>query len=156
MAAVVARTGGPFNTPEDLVFFSQTDPLVTATPFLLWQPAAAVGGIAQATLSQQAMMSHFIGRCDRDGADAPTLLAFSTRTPLDLAFEGAFWSRILTEYVVSGLLSASLSDFPSFYLALVSRLGIIMPLGQARHTRPWARHTLHAPLRRMLCKPPLW
>ena len=76
------------------------------------------------TLSQQAMMSYFIGRCDRDGADAPTLLAFSTRTPLDLAFEGAFWSRILTEYVVSGLLSASFSDLPSFYLAL-SRLGII-------------------------------
>ena len=88
-AAVVARTtGGPVNTPEDLVFISQTDPLVTATPFLLWQPAAAVGRIAQVTLSQQAMMSHFIGRCDRDGADAPTLLAFSTRTPLDLAFEG--------------------------------------------------------------------
>jgi hypothetical protein len=99
-AAVVARTTGPpVNTPEHPVFFSQTDPLVMATPFLLWQPAAAAGGIAQVKLSQQTLMSHFIGRCDRDGTDAPTLLAFNTRSPLDLAFEGAFWSSILTEYV---------------------------------------------------------
>jgi hypothetical protein len=126
-AAVVARTtGGPVNTPEDPVFFSQTDPLVMATPFLLWQPAAAAGGIAQVKLSQQTLMSHFIGRCDRDGADAPTLLAFNTRSPLDLAFEGAFWSRILTEYVASGLLSASFSDLPSFCLAL-SQLGVNTP-----------------------------
>ena len=35
-AAVVARTtGGPVNTPEDPVFFSQADPLVMATPFLV-------------------------------------------------------------------------------------------------------------------------
>ena len=101
-AAVVARTAnGPINTPEDHVLFSQADPLVVATPFLLWQPAAAVGGAAQVRLSQQELMAHFIGRCDRDGADAPTLLAFNTRTPLDLAFEGSFWSRILTEYVAT-------------------------------------------------------
>ena len=70
-------------------------------------------------LSQQSMMAHFIGRYDRDATDAPTLLAFNTRTPLDLAFEGAFWSRILTEYIASGLLSASFTDLPSFYLALM-------------------------------------
>jgi hypothetical protein len=98
-AAVVARTtGGPVNTPEHPVFFSQTDPLVMA-PFLLSHPSPAAGGIAQVKLSQQTLMSHFIGRCDRDGTDAPTLLAFNTRSPLDLAFEGAFWSSILTEYV---------------------------------------------------------
>ena len=63
-------------------------------------------------------MGHFIARCDRDTTDAPTILAFGTRTPLDLALEGACWSRILTEYVTSGLLAASFSDVPSFYLAL--------------------------------------
>ena len=126
-AAIVARTtGGPVNTSEDPVFFSQADPLVMATPFLLWRPAAAMGGIAQVQLSQQELMAHFIGRCDRDGADAPTLLAFNTRSPLVLAFEGAFWSRILTEYVASGLLSMSFSDLPSFCDAL-SRLVIGTP-----------------------------
>ena len=82
--AVTARTtAGPVTTSEDLVSFSQNDPLVTATPFLCWQPAAAIGGAPQMALSQQSLMGHFIARCDRDTTDAPTILAFGTRTPLD-------------------------------------------------------------------------
>ena len=132
MAATInARTAvGPVTTPEDLVSFSQTDQLVMATPFLLWQPAAAIAGVAQVALSQQAMMTHFISRCDRDAADAATLIAFHTHTVLNLAFEGAFWSRILTEYVASGLLTAHFDDLPSFYLAL-AQLTIATPANLA-------------------------
>jgi hypothetical protein len=128
MAAIVnARTAvGPVTTSEDLVFFSQADQLVMATPFLLWQPAAAVGGVAQVSLPQQALIAHFIGRCDRDAADAATLAVFNTHTPLDIGFEGAFWSRVLSEYVASGLLAATFSDLPSFHLAM-AKLTITSP-----------------------------
>ena len=80
MAAIVnARSAvGPVTTSEDLVFFSQADQLVVATPFLLWQPAAAVGGVAQVSLPQHALMAHFIGRCDQDAADAATLAAVTS------------------------------------------------------------------------------
>eukprot|EP00310_Coccolithus_braarudii_P010478 CAMPEP_0183362962 /NCGR_PEP_ID=MMETSP0164_2-20130417/72579_1 /TAXON_ID=221442 /ORGANISM="Coccolithus pelagicus ssp braarudi, Strain PLY182g" /LENGTH=148 /DNA_ID=CAMNT_0025537959 /DNA_START=166 /DNA_END=610 /DNA_ORIENTATION=- len=75
--AVVARTAvGPITTAEDLVTFLQNDLLVLATPFLLWQPAPAVGGVAQVGLPQQAMLGHFVGLCDRDLADPPTILSF--------------------------------------------------------------------------------
>jgi hypothetical protein len=130
-AAITARTtAGPVTSPEDLVSFSQNDSLVTATPFLCWQPAAAIGGVAQVALSQQSLMGHFIARCDRDTTDAPTLLAFNTRNALDFALEGTCWSRILTEYVASGLLATSFTDLPSFYLAL-AQLAIGTPTNLA-------------------------
>jgi hypothetical protein len=130
-AAITARTAaGPVTSPEDLVSFSQNDSLVTATPFLCWQPAAAIGGVAQVALSQQSLMGHFIALCDRDTTDAPTLLAFNTRNALDFALEGTCWSRILTEYVASGLLAASFTDLPSFYLAL-AQLAIGTPTNLA-------------------------
>ena len=142
---------GPVTTPEDLVSFSQTDQLVMATPFLLWQPAAAIAGVAQVALSQQAMMAHFINCCDRDAADAATLIAFNTLTALNLAFEGAFGSRILTECVASGLLAADFSDLPLFHLAM-AKLTITTPAADlvilALDT---SAGTPHAPLARSAC-----
>ena len=85
------------------VIFEATEPLVLQLAFLPWVPIPAAGGApARKSLTHFQMLSLFIGRCTlEDSLPARTL--FGGVSTLTLALTGAFWTRLLTEYIASGL-----------------------------------------------------
>lgn len=80
-------------------------PLVNCTAFLDWAPApAGAGGVARVQLSYWQTLKVFGARCS--ASRSPTDLAASRRVhPLNICLTGGFWTRVLNEYVASGLLA---------------------------------------------------
>ncbi|KAL3922128.1 MAG: hypothetical protein SGPRY_004674, partial [Prymnesium sp.] len=95
----------PAGTRSASLMVPANHPLVLATPFLGWDSAPPdVGGAAQVSLATWQMLTAFGGRLctSKLPADLPaSLVAY----PLNLCFSGAAWTRILNEYLASGLLN---------------------------------------------------
>jgi len=101
---VVVTVGAP-PSPRCLAFLATQDPLVQRTRFLPWTDHAAVGGAAAtSSISSYVLLRHFAVRCSIGGLPAD-LAAANAHSVLTGALTGAAWSRILTEYVASGLLT---------------------------------------------------
>ena len=85
------------------VIFEATEPFVLQLAFLPWLHIPAAGAApARKSLSHFQMLSLFISRCTlEDSLLARTV--FGDVSTLTLAFTGVFWTRILTEYIASGL-----------------------------------------------------
>lgn len=102
-------------------------PLVLGTPFLGWAAAtgAAAGGIALVTLSTGQMLAAFGARlsCAKSPADVP---AADKVNPLTLGLTGAAWTRVLNEYLSSGLLNVGVAS-RSELTARLSLLTITVP-----------------------------
>ena len=103
-------------TPQLHAYLEASSPLVLATPFLPWE-AVAGGPPAQVRLPQRIMLVVFVAPCTLE--DTPASLAFfQSIHVMTFALSGSAWSRILTEYVSSGLLSAPASDLSAFRATL--------------------------------------
>ena len=101
-------------------------PLVTRTAFLGWAPApAGAGGVARVQLSSWQMLKAYGGRCSASQAPAD-LPASRNAHPLVTAMTGGFWTRVLNEYIASGLLSV-VAGRREEYIAGIAALTIATP-----------------------------
>ena len=105
LAPVVARCGLPLS-PMMLVFFESGCAFVRGTADALpWKHNAAAGNAAAtSTLPTFVLIRVFFSRCSI-GPTAADLSAAAGISVFDLVLTGTAWSRILTEYVSSGLLA---------------------------------------------------
>lgn len=95
-------------TPDTPILLPANDPVVTGTAFLQWRPApAAADGSARVQLSTFQMIRAFGARCNVSRIPANVAAARNINL-LTLRFVGAFWSRLLTELVASGLFARPL------------------------------------------------
>ena len=107
-APIFASVAG-LGTPDEPVELPAAHALVTRTAFLGWQPAAAgVGGVARVALANWQMLVAFGARLSASQAPAD-LAATRGISPLGLALVGACWTRVLNEYLASGLLACTFS-----------------------------------------------
>lgn len=94
--------------PHMPVAIPASHPLAVSTPFLGWAAVggAGPGGLALVSLSTSQMLAAFGARlsCARSPADVP---ATDKVNPLTVGLNGAAWTRILNEYLSSGLLDVS-------------------------------------------------
>ena len=90
-----------------LVFFDSGCAFVRGTAALPWKHNAAVGNAAAtSTVPTYVLIRVFLPRCSI-GPNAADITAAGRISVFDLVLTGAAWSRILTEYVASGLLTLS-------------------------------------------------
>ena len=92
--------------PDAPVQSPAAHPLVVATAFLRWGPAAAApSGAARVQLPQHAMLRVFGRRLrlSASPADSPAPVV----CPLDLTLTGTAWARVLNELLARGLLDAA-------------------------------------------------
>jgi len=125
MATIVSCP--PPNTAEEPVLLPANNPLVMHTSFLGWEAVpAAAGGAAQMQLHTDQMVCAFgsLLACARTPADLP---AARNVNPLNLGLSGRAWTRILTEYVTSGLLN----------VAMTTREELAEGLAQLTIANPW-------------------
>ncbi|KAL1526909.1 hypothetical protein AB1Y20_015600 [Prymnesium parvum] len=119
VAAICAAAGDP-HMP---VAIPANHPLALSTPFLGWAASGgtAVGGNALVTLSTSQMLVSFGARlsCAKSPADLP---AADKVNPLTLGLNGAAWTRILNEYLSSGLLNSSVTS----RMELITRLSSLV------------------------------
>lgn len=105
-------------TPEEPVILPAQAPIVLHTGFLDWVPVpAAAGGAARVSLDTWQMIEAFGTPLSGSRAPADINLT-STKTPLTLALTGAAWTRILNEYVASGLLNTPMASRFELHVAL--------------------------------------
>ena len=117
-AAVPPPVNVTTSTVNDLVFLDANEPLVLATPFLPWVPVAAAPPLpARVSLRAWQMNRTWLRRCGLSAAAADHL-AFQSISMLNFRLTGAAWSRVLTEFVASDLLSKTFSDLRGLRLAL--------------------------------------
>ena len=106
--------------PDAPVQSPAAHPLVVATAFLRWGPAAATpSGAARVKLPQHAMLRVFGRRLrlSASPADSPAPVV----CPLDLALTGTAWARFLNELLACGLLdTAPFSSTAGLQLAIDS------------------------------------
>jgi hypothetical protein len=131
-APTVCTVAAPI-TPDSPVILDASEPLVIATAFLTWSSVAAAGAApARASLPTWAMVKYFLCRCrfSQALADQTTFLALS---PLQFRLTGAFWGRLLTELVASGLLSVSMTTAAELARAVrglpISNLALVTIFG---------------------------
>ena len=77
-----------------------THPLVLQTPFLRWQPTPSTGGAgggARVAIPTWKALRAF-GRRLRLSQAPADVLAAKKANPLNLALQGAMWTRLLDEY----------------------------------------------------------
>ena len=87
---------------------------VVCTPFLDWFPQPAVAGAAPTvTLGTRHMVRAFAQRCGI-GPMPVDVLAARNSSMLQLGFNGAGWSRILTELEASGLFQVPFQELRAF------------------------------------------
>ena len=114
LAAVVVA---PINSSMPVIL-DQASILVQGTACLRWVlVGAAAGAPARVQLPQFIMVAVFFIRVTLDTSPA-SMATFSLVHVLNVACTGAFWSRILTEYVASGLLAQPITDVASLVTAL--------------------------------------
>lgn len=110
---------------------------MVATPFLQWQPsAAASGGVAQAELGSWQMLRAF-GRRISVATNPPDLVVARNTNLLTLKLQGPSWTRILNEYLGSGLLTSPMASLPELdrRLALRDAPSDTMPDARVRGRR---------------------
>ena len=111
VAIVVTTAGGRVNTPGFPVSLDEDNEVAKITAFLDFDKLPAAGGAqAHLELTQSKMKRAFLRRCSFSKLPAHLVVWDTTSVLLRLAFTGAFWSRILNEYVTSGFLSLSFTD----------------------------------------------
>ena len=107
-------------TPTLPISLLANSSFVLGTACLPWEPQPPVAGAAPTVrLTQRILIYVFVGRCTLDQS-AASLAVFNTAHVLTFALTGAAWSRILTEYLASGLLSMPITDLPSLIDAVLS------------------------------------
>ena len=115
-APVVARSL-PVAGGARPITLAAAEPLVVATPFLGWAPAAAVSGVAQVQLSEWQMLTAFAAKA-RGAPDAASQTSLANRNALTLQLNTAWWSTYLTELVAGGLLRATLASREELQLVI--------------------------------------
>ncbi|KAL1524193.1 hypothetical protein AB1Y20_019101 [Prymnesium parvum] len=116
--AAVCAWGGDPHMP---VAIPASHPLALGTAFLGWVAVAGAGpGAALVSLNTSQMLMVFGARlvCSKLPADLP---AADRVTPLTLGLTGSAWTRILNEYLSSGLLTVTMNSRSD----LISRLAAI-------------------------------
>ena len=109
---------GPVS-PSSPILLPANHPLVAATHFLEWQPAAAAaGGAAQVALPTASAAVAFLVRNRVDAANAADKAAARGIHYLNFRLSGAAWTEYLSELVDSGLLGCSLVDTPGLHQAI--------------------------------------
>ena len=121
MAAPVVATAALIPaTPEAPVSIPANDEVVTSTPFLDWQPAAAgAGGVAQLQLSTPQMVSSFTSRCSISRLP-PDMAAARNIHLLALRFTSPFWGRVLSELKASGLFARPMANRAALHNRLLA------------------------------------
>ena len=110
--------------------------LVAHTLFLGWRAAAAgVGCVAQVELCTWQMIHVFGSRLQASRLPVD-LVASRTAMPLRLKLTGPCWTRVLNEYVVSGLLDIPVQRRHELIEA-VGRLTIVNPMQLVITTADW-------------------
>lgn len=114
--------------PHLPVAIPASHPLALSTPFLGWAASGgnAPGGASLVTLSTSQMLVAFGARlsCAKSPADLP---AANKVNPLTVGLSGAAWTRILNEYLSSGLLNAGSMASRAELITRLSSLAITNP-----------------------------
>ena len=99
-------------SPESPIILLANEPLVAATAFLRWEPAApaAGGGPARVQLAFFQMLRSFGARFYITRTNPADLAAARNVNLMTMRLHAAFWSRVLTELVASGLVTVGMSD----------------------------------------------
>mmetsp|Transcript_42554 Transcript_42554/g.97580 ORF Transcript_42554/g.97580 Transcript_42554/m.97580 type:complete len:484 (-) Transcript_42554:545-1996(-) len=108
--------------PQGPAFLPASHPLVLSTSFLDWtaSPTTGTGGVSLVSLGTGQMLAAFGARlvCAKSPADIP---AADKVNPLTIGLTGAAWSRVLNEYILSGLLNSNMAS----RVELLSKLSTI-------------------------------
>ena len=129
-------------SPESPILLLANEPLVAATAFLRWEPAApaAGGGPARVQLAFFQMLRSFGARLFITRTNPADLAAARNANLLTMRFHAAFWSRVLTELVSSNLLTTGMSDSADLRRNLLSltitNLGALAVLAADWSTAP--------------------
>ena len=101
-AAVVVTSPAGAPTPECPIWLQANEAIVTATQqFIDWQPAPAdPAGAARVSIDTFQAVKAFTSRC-RVSRNPPDIAAAVLISVLEIRFEDAFWSRLLTEQAAS-------------------------------------------------------
>lgn len=98
-------------SPQQPASIPANHPLALSTSFLGWAavPGGGAGGGALVSLNAGQMLTAFGARlsCAKAPADIP---AADRVNPLTIGLSGAAWSRVLNEYITSGLLNATMTS----------------------------------------------
>ena len=125
-------------SPESPIMLLANEPLVAATAFLRWEPApAAGGGPARVQLALFQMVRSFGARLFITRTNPADLAAARIINLLTLRFQAAFWSRVLTELVTSGLVTTGMSDSADLRRNLLS-LTLVNPGALAVSAADWS------------------
>ena len=133
-------------SPESPIILLANEPLVAATAFLRWEPAApaAGGGPARVQLAFFQMLRSFGARFYITRTNPADLAAARNVNLMTMRLHAAFWSRVLTELVASGLVTVGMSDSADLRRNILS-LTLANPGALAgQETRPRANRWAHA------------
>ena len=115
---------GPTIDGSRFLCFSAAEPLVAATPFLLWKTVAGAAAAGpEVELAEWQLLEAF-GLKARCGPALPDMNAFRARNLLTLQLVAAFWSRYLSELVNSGLLASPLSHRKALHHCIAALLPV--------------------------------
>ncbi|KAL1496845.1 hypothetical protein AB1Y20_014431 [Prymnesium parvum] len=123
--------------PQQPVAIPASHPLALGTAFLGWAPApfGGPGGAALVSLGTGQMLAVFRARlsCAKTPADIP---AADKVNPLTIGLTGAAWTRILNEYLGSGLLRVSTHSRADL-ISRLNSLSIVNPQHLQVSTADW-------------------
>ena len=110
-AAVVVTSPAGAPTPECPIWLQANEAIVTATQqFIDWQPAPAdPAGAARVSIDTFQAVKAFTSRC-RVSRNLPDIAAAVLISVLEIRFEDAFWSRLLTELKASGVFANAITE----------------------------------------------
>jgi len=110
-------------SPDSPILVDANDPLVAATSWLPWDPAAAVGGIPRVSLKNSEALRAFAVRCRLDRSPA-SLAALAPVGMLTLRLSANAWSTVLTAIRDNGLVGAAVLDLTDLQRFITTRVPI--------------------------------
>ena len=107
------------------IHLDASDALVTALPWLQWDPAPAAGGVPRVSLDLSVALSAFAIKCSLDRSPA-AMAALAPINILTLRLSANAWSRLLTAVRDSGLLARTIAVLDELHAYIRESVPIVI------------------------------